>query len=48
MTGTGLDNAGTGLDSTGLTNGTYTYTIYGEDSGMLLQGSFTITGHSAA
>ena len=48
VTGTGLDNAGTGLDSTGLTNGTYTYTIYGEDSGMLLQGSFTITGHSAA
>ena len=48
VTGTAV-NSGEGPMKTGnLTDGNYTWTVYGSVSGMLIQGPMTITGHSAA
>ena len=43
VTGNGLANAGTGpMETTGLKKGTYTWTVYSKNDGMLMQGVMNI------
>ena len=47
VTGDDLDNAGTGpMETTGLKEGTYTWTVYSKNDGMLMQGVMDITAGS--
>ncbi len=47
VTGDSLDNAGTGpMETTGLAKGTYTWTVYSKNDGMLMQGVMDITAAS--
>jgi hypothetical protein len=47
VTGNDLDNAGTGpMEKTGLEEGTYTWTVYSKNDGMLMQGVIGITAAS--
>jgi hypothetical protein len=47
VTGESLDNAGTGpMETTGLEEGTYTWTVYSKNDGMLMQGVMDIAAES--
>ncbi len=47
VTGDSLDNAGTGpMETTGLEEGTYTWTVYSKNDGMLMQGVMDIAAES--
>ena len=47
VTGDSLDNAGTGpMETTGLEEGTYTWTVYSKNDGMLMQGVMDIAADS--